>query len=368
MARTASLWLDCDTGHDDAFALLLAGRHPAVRLLGVSTIYGNAPLPHTTHNTCAILKAIKREDVPVYAGANRPFCRELISAADIHGESGLDGTSSLPVPTVPAKTDMTAVEAMYEALIAEPAGTAWLVATGALTNAALLFAIHPELAEHLAGLSIMGGAIGGGFTHAAMGEVAGEGERFGNQTPWAEFNIYLDPESASAIFSDPVLATKTTLVTLDLTHQFLATDKVQNAMLYGFDGTVPEVSQLSEISNVRRLFHEILVFFAKTYANVFGITAGPPTHDPLAIAAVFAPHLFHDNGGERYAVSVITEGEHGSSDQARSGGSQCGRTVARLQKSGESGIIIPRSLDVDETWKMLEECLGRAEKFSKSNT
>lgn len=80
---------------------------------------------------------------------------------------------------------------MREALMAKPAGTPWLVATGALTNVALLFATFPEVGDHIRGLSIMGGAIGDGFTNAPMGHVRGEGERFGNRTPWAEFNIYV---------------------------------------------------------------------------------------------------------------------------------------------------------------------------------
>ena len=150
---STAIWLDCDTGHDDAVAILLAGRHPQVTLLGVSTVYGNAPLTKTTYNSRAILKAIGREDVPVYPGAAKPFCRAASCAPDIHGESGLDGTTCLPNPTVPARTDKTAIQAMYDALIVMPKGSAWLVPTGALTNAALLFATHPDLTEHIGGLS-----------------------------------------------------------------------------------------------------------------------------------------------------------------------------------------------------------------------
>ena len=138
------------------FAILLAARSPDVNLLGISTVYGNAPLHKTAYNTRAILKAIGREDVPVYAGAAKPFCREASHASDIHGESGLDGTTCLPTPTVPVKTDRAAVYAMYEALIATPKGTAWVVPTGALTNAALLFAVHPDLAGARRGLECNG--------------------------------------------------------------------------------------------------------------------------------------------------------------------------------------------------------------------
>ena len=129
--------------------------------------------------------------MPVYVGAAKPFCREVAYARDIHGKTGLDGTTHLPQPKAKAIERPNAVLAMRNALLAEPKDTAWLVSTGTLTNIALLFALFPEVVQHIKGLSIMGGAIGGGFTAAPMGKVAGEGERFGNWTPWAEFNIYV---------------------------------------------------------------------------------------------------------------------------------------------------------------------------------
>ncbi len=80
---------------------------------------------------------------------------------------------------------------MRTALLSQPEGVTWLVATGVLTNVALLFTTYPGLASHIKGLSIMGGAIGNGFSEAPMGHMKGEGERFGNVTRWAEFNIYV---------------------------------------------------------------------------------------------------------------------------------------------------------------------------------
>lgn len=97
----------------------------------------------------------------------------------------------LPNATVPAITDENPILAMRNALLAQPKGTPWVVATGALTNVALLFATFPEVAEHVQGLSIMGGAIGEGFTDAPMSRVPGEQSRIGNVTPWAEFNLYV---------------------------------------------------------------------------------------------------------------------------------------------------------------------------------
>lgn len=93
---------------------------------------------------------------------------------------------------------------------------------------------------------------------------------------------------------------------------------------------------------------------------MFGLTEGPPTHDPLAVAAVIFPDAFHDNDGERYAIEVVTEGEHGSSDQIRASDSQCGRTVATLLPPSSEGVRIPRSLDQARLWQILDECLAHA--------
>lgn len=372
MTKPIPIWLDCDTGHDDAFAILLAALHPDVKLLGISTVYGNAPLSHTTINTLAILKAIGLEqDIPVYAGSSQPFCRPVALAPDIHGESGLDGTSCLPIPDHKPRTDDSAVGAMFKALSGQEPGTPWLVCTGALTNAALMFAVHPQMAAHIAGLTHMGGAIGGGFTYAPMGVLKGHSEedqagRFGNWTPFAEFNVYIDPESARAIFANPVIAAKMTICPLDLTHQLLATSSVQQDLLHGHqmrNGNENEVGEGEKRgpSQVRKLFVEILTFFAQTYADVFGLVEGPPLHDPLAVAAAFVPGIFEDNGGERFEIEVVTEGAHGSEEHVREGGSQCGRTVATVLGKGKEGVRIPRSVDRARMWRMIDECLARAE-------
>lgn len=360
------IWLDCDTGHDDAIAILLAARNPSVRLLGISTVFGNASLSRTTYNTRAVLKTLSRSDVPVYAGASKPMYGQPVHAPEIHGTSGLDGTSSLLTPDVPAKSDMSAVDAMCHRLMSEPPGTPWLVATGALTNIASLFVQYPTLAGHIAGLSIMGGAVGNKFTDAPMGKVHGQGLRFGNHTPYAEFNIYCDPDAAQALFSNQTLATKTTLIPLDLTHQFLATKDVQTGLLLGFGSKLAAEPTMEQVSRVRRLYYELINFFAKTYADVFGLTDGPPTHDPLAVAAAFRPDAFYSNlegeagedQSERFKVEVVTEGEH---DEAMEGTSQRGRTVVDVLGPGAEGIRIPRGLDARQIWSMIEACLGRAE-------
>lgn len=151
-----------------------------MNLLGVSTVHGNSSIDQTTFNTRGILEAIGKRDIKVYPGAEKPIQRNAVHAVDIHGESGLGGVTLLPQPVALPVTDGDYLEAMYKALIATTPNTAYLVSTGTLTNIGLIFQKYPDLAGHLKGLSIMGGAIGGGFTNAPMGKVEGEGERFGN--------------------------------------------------------------------------------------------------------------------------------------------------------------------------------------------
>lgn len=115
------------------------------------------------------------------------------------GRSGLDGTELLPVASRAPVLDINAIVAMRDALLSQPAGTAWLVTTGTLTNIALLFATFPEVADHIKGLSIMGGAIGDGFTDVPISRLPGDESLVGNTTPWAEFNIYVSIQRPEAI-------------------------------------------------------------------------------------------------------------------------------------------------------------------------
>ncbi|RHZ58105.1 hypothetical protein CDV55_102889 [Aspergillus turcosus] len=368
----------------DAFAILLAAHHPSLRLLGITTIHGNSSLENTTTNALRVLEAIGRPDVPVYAGSRKPFCRPAVHAPDIHGDSGLDGTDLLPKATRGPVTDANPIVAMRDALMAQPKGTAWVIATGALTNVGLLFATFPEVAAHIHGLSIMGGAIGGGFTDAPMSRLPGEHARIGNVTPWAEFNIYVrisvspaisrsfsnivfgqkcDPEASKSIFSNPILAPKTTMIALDLTHQVLASRSVQNRILHGSTDPTQTPSVL------RKMMHALLVFFAQTYDTVFGLSSGPPLHDPLAVAVAISnlnPSFakkhpdqalkFNDKNGERFAVDVVTDGIH-STNVLETG--QLGRTLATPM--GGHGVAIPRGVDLEAFWGLILDCLERAD-------
>ncbi|KAL9578944.1 MAG: hypothetical protein Q9212_005391 [Teloschistes hypoglaucus] len=368
----------------DAFAILIAAHHPHLKLLGVSSVHGNASLSHTTSNVGSILTAIGSPDIPYYAGAAKPLYREAVHAPEFHGTTGLDGTELLPQALVPPVQDCNAIGAMHQALMAESAGTPWLVATGALTNVALLFTSYPEVAEHIRGLSIMGGAVGNGFTNAPLGKARGEeSERCGNWTRWAEFNIYCDPEAAKSVLSNPVVVPKTTLIPLDVTHQVLATEEVRRNLLHGpsdinikedpfkylFDESSCEAEgdRLEWLGRkrknlvIRNLLHDLLGFFAQTYNDNLGITAGPPLHDPLAVAVILFDIgtddlAFDDRSGERWNVDVVTEGLHSDAEKEHG---QLGRT--KVSKTSGPGVRIPRALNVGSFWEVVERCLQRAE-------
>ena len=282
-----------------------------------------------------------KSSIPVYQGAADGLVRPAVHAGSIHGQTGLDGTDLLPKPLIGPQT-ASATEAMAEALQKTERGTAWLVATGAMTNTAQLFISHPSIASHIKGLSIMGGAIGNNFTSAIMGKVD-DRERIGNWSTWAEFNILVDPEAAAVLFDNPILAPKMVMIPLDVTHSVLATKGIQEILLYGKKSGRYGVTGRSTL---RTMLVELLMFFAKTYADVFGITEGPPLHDPLAVAVVLdgvggEEIPFYDFKGdsgkrERYKVQVVTEGSHDDASK----GAQTGRTIATLLPEGEEGVKV----------------------------
>lgn len=310
-----------------------------------------------------MLTAISANQIPVYPGAADGLTRPAVHAPAIHGESGLAGTDLLPIPAVKHVENESYITAMAKALLSTPKNTAWLVATGAMTNVAHLLNAHPEVAAHIKGLSMMGGAIGN-HTEAPMGKVD-DRERIGNWSVWAEFNVLVDPEAAQQLFQNEILNKKIALLPLDVTHLVLATKDVQEILLNGKDGR--------SNTTLRTMLVELLMFFANTYSTVFGITEGPPLHDPLAIAIVLngiagAEIPFYDfktgqeGRRERYFVDVVTEGSH---EEALSG-SQTGRTIAKLLPEGKEGVLIPRGLDIQHFWTVLEDSLEAADKANVS--
>jgi inosine-uridine nucleoside N-ribohydrolase len=301
------LVLDCDPGHDDVFAILVALER--ADLVAVTAVSGNAPLAASVRNALITLQ-LAGADVPVHVGAERPLVREARHASYIHGESGLDG------PVLPALTreasDVPAVEAILAAAAARD--DLWLVATGPLTNVALALRQDPSLAKRLAGISVMGGTYGAG-----------------NVTAAAEFNIWADPEAAAEVFSS---GARLVMSGLDLTHQFMITRQ--------------RIAEVRALANPLAAFGaDLLTYFAEAYARSFGGEPEGPLHDPCAVLAVTDPHLFTTAD---YHVAVETHGE------VTRGATVVDRRTGR--RSGTPNTTVLETIDDGAAFAVLLEALG----------
>jgi len=245
--------LDCDPGHDDAIALLLALASPEVDLVGVTTVHGNQTLEKTTTNALKLLEFVDRTDVPVAAGADRPIRREPFVAEYVHGESGMDGPS-LPAPTT-SPDPRHAVDFIAETIHGSDEPIT-LVPTGPLTNVALFLARHPDAAAKVERIVLMGGAIGEG-----------------NVTPAAEFNIWCDPEAADRVFTSGL---DVTMIGLDVTHQ----------ALFGPRPT----AEIRAAGRVGAMVAELLEFYGQFHKQSYGWD-GSPIHDAVAMAHAFRPGI-----------------------------------------------------------------------------
>jgi inosine-uridine nucleoside N-ribohydrolase len=243
--------LDCDPGHDDAIAILLAVASPELDLRAVTTVSGNQTLDKTTNNALRVLELAGRTDIPVYAGADAPFVRQRDVAAHVHGESGLDGPD-LPRPSESPQAEH-AVEFLAE--LYRGAEKPVLVATGPLTNVGLLFATHADPRPER--IVLMGGAIGEG-----------------NRTPAAEFNIWADPEAAQRVFAEGL---DTTMVGLDVTHRALIKDE--------------HTERMRGAGRVGKVVAELMDFYARFHKRRYTDLDGSPMHDPVCIAHLLDPTL-----------------------------------------------------------------------------
>jgi inosine-uridine nucleoside N-ribohydrolase len=313
-----NVWLDCDPGHDDVMAILMAAFHPDIKLIGISTVAGNQSVDKTCANARAVLSYVGRNDFEVLRGQSSALLSPMPFCAEIHGESGLDGTDGnalFPFVSAPAEEKFW-LPVMRDSILnasAESGEKVWLVCTGSLTNVALLLTLYPEL-KPLLRISLMGGALG-----------------IGNTGPVAEFNIENDPEAARIVFDSGV---SICMVPLELTHQVLVDESVLNSIGDG--------------SEFRRKIRDLLLFFRNTYQEVFGFEH-PPLHDPLAVFYVLYPALFKTK-------SMHVAIECGSSLSR-------GQTVCdfygRSRLSPNADVAL--ETDVTAFWKEMLECLERAE-------
>lgn len=269
MAR--KIIIDTDPGQDDAVAILLALASPELDVLGLSVVAGNVPLALTEVNARKLCELAGRRDLPVYRGCAAPLKRELVTAEEVHGKSGLDGVE-LPDPTMDLQPEH-AVDFLIETLRREPPQTVTLVPIGPLTNIATAFQRAPDIISRVQEIVLMGGAY----------------FEVGNVTPAAEFNIYVDPEAAEIVFAS---GAPLTVVPLDVTHQALTSR--------------PWVETMRKLGRVGQAVASWTDFFERYDKEKYG-SQGAPLHDPCTIAYLLAPDLFT---GRQINVMIETEGRY----------------------------------------------------------
>jgi inosine-uridine nucleoside N-ribohydrolase len=294
--------LDCDPGHDDAIALLLALASPEVDLVGVTTVHGNQTLEKTTDNALRVLALVGREDVPLAMGADRPLVREPHVAAHVHGDSGLDG------PELPARASEPVEQHAVDFLVERVGPDTVLVPIGPLTNVALAL----DRGLRPARIVLMGGAIAEG-----------------NMTPAAEFNIWADPEAAQRVFHAGV---PVTMIGLDVTHRALLTPAL--------------AERFRAAGRVGTFVAELVDFFKQYHLRTYGWD-GAPIHDAVALAHAFRPELVRT---QHLNVEVETESE------------LCrGRTVVDLWSRTErpANAEVGVDIDADGFFELLLERIAR---------
>jgi purine nucleosidase/pyrimidine-specific ribonucleoside hydrolase len=302
--------LDCDPGHDDAFAIWLAAGDPRIDLRAITTVGGNGQLANTTHNARVVCTVAGLLGVPIAAGADTPLTRGLTIAPHIHGATALDGPV-LPEPEV--GLDRRGALDLLRDTIRDSAEPVTVLATGPLTNIALLVRAHPDALANVSRIVWMGGST----------------ER-GNVTPYAEFNAFVDPEAAAIVFGSGV---PINMVGLNVTHQALVTDDIQR--------------RLGELGTATAAFgNELCTFFREAYRVSEGMPDAP-LHDPVAVAWVAVPEVV---SGVAARVEVELHGVHTAG----------ATSVDLLGKQGrEPNATVALQLDVELFWTTLLAALAR---------
>ncbi|CAK7891555.1 uridine nucleosidase [[Candida] anglica] len=322
LGQKVPIWLDCDPGNDDAFAILLGACHPQFHMVGISTVYGNAPLSSTTHNTLGLLDILgfKQDEIKVYSGASEPLEIPPRFALNIHGTTGIQGVLLPKNPRVSESNDQTYLEAMREAVL-KYKGELNIVCTGTLTNMSNFITEYPELRSKIKLVSIMGGGL-----------------NIGNVTPYAEFNVRSDPKASNIVLNDEILKSKTILVPLNITHKAIVTESIRN-----------EIYNEVNNSHIRQVFFDITNEFAKVYKLVQDFNDGPPVHDPLSMFVLLAMLNRQQNEDDfnleflRGTISVVQTGIRE------------GETI--FSDDDSNGLYIATDINIGSFWKYTLEAL-----------
>lgn len=343
--RKKAVWLDCDPGHDDAFAIILAAYHPSLELIGISTVVGNQTLDRTTQNAFKVAHiAGLSPTIPIVRGCGESLCRHVSTCPEIHGQTGLDGAD---IPEHPQyrkaceEPNENYLWTIYQT-IRKVGRPVTFIATGQLTNVALLLKVFPQvlfsfsrnpiepftrllqITDSLADIVLMGGCIG-----------------IGNITPGSEFNIMNDPDAAHIVFSSSRVP-RLVMVPLEVTHTVCATPQVGERLR-------------SIGSQFTSTLDHLLHFFAATYKQVFQFES-PPLHDPCAVAYVANSDLF-----EEQLMHVDIERK---SDFCQ------GRTVCDLfdmHRREKNCVVVTKIKEVERFWEMMIEAIERANEKSPMN-
>jgi ribosylpyrimidine nucleosidase len=299
--------LDCDPGHDDAVAILMAARHPAIDLLAITIVAGNQTLEKTLVNGLNVCQHLGI-DTPVYSGMPLPMVREQVVAASIHGETGLDGPVFGPLHKKPEEKH--AVNAIID-LLMESDGDITLVPVGPLSNIGMAMRMEPRIIPKIKEIVLMGGAYG-----------------VGNITPAAEFNFFVDPEAAHVVFTSGV---PIVMMGLDLTNQTVCTMNI--------------IERMEAVGNIAgKMFGDIMRFTYRTQNEVYGLDGGP-VHDATCIGYLIDPTIFEVK--DMYTEIDIT------------GGPSYGRSVCDVfgnsHKSPNCKVGI--TLDNKRFWDLVEDCI-----------
>lgn len=306
---TKKVILDCDPGHDDAIAIILAASKISdLDIEAITTVAGNVEVEKNTINALKVCDVIGLDNVPVAQGSKRPLFKEPAIAGEIHGETGLDGPD---LPDKPSKQSIEkhAVDVIIEKILNSKEAIT-LVATGPLTNIALAMIKEPEIISEIKEIVLMGGGT------------------FGNWTPAAEFNIWVDAEAAKVVFDSGI---SIAMFGLNVTHKALATEN--------------RINDLAQIDNpVAQFVVDLLGFFGESNKEVFGFD-GPPIHDACTIAYLIDPSIFEL---DHVHVDVETKGEF-----------TYGMTVVdRIGTTGKTpNVHFAHNINSDKFWELTVKAL-----------
>ena len=266
---TKKIILDCDPGHDDAVAIMLASASSEIEILGITCVGGNSGLNNTVNNALKVCTLIERTDLKIYSGANKPIYYDLFTAEYVHGKTGLDKKGDpIKVNSDYKVQEQNAIDFIIETCQSS-SDQIYLCPTGPLTNIALSLQKDPSIKNKIKEIIFMGGA--------AM--------CLGNTTPSAEFNIYVDPHAANIVLESGI---PLTMMGLDVTHQVNVNRTIINS--------------INENNNKSsKFFGELMEFYTIFHKKLYE-TEDTPLHDPCVIAYLLEPNIFKGK-----LVNVIVE-------------------------------------------------------------